>query len=129
MEYKGSCSKRGPATLLVVQERRRAMKEERQGGFMPKRIQRKRTKGWRKPEGAVYVGRGSVWGNRWRTSNENPVWAVRMFRLHAKYKLIQEPEWLEPLRGKDLMCWCPLTDERGNSVPCHADVLLELANK
>ena len=28
MEYKGSCSKRGPATLLVVQERRRAMKEE-----------------------------------------------------------------------------------------------------
>lgn len=29
----------------------------------PKRIQRKRTKGWRMPEGAVYVGRGSKWGN------------------------------------------------------------------
>lgn len=29
----------------------------------PKRIQRKRVKGWRMPEGAVYVGRGSRWGN------------------------------------------------------------------
>ncbi|MFB8122059.1 DUF4326 domain-containing protein [Streptomyces bacillaris] len=29
----------------------------------PARIQRRRTKGWRKPEGAVYVGRGSRWGN------------------------------------------------------------------
>ena len=29
----------------------------------PKRIQRRRTKGWRMPEGAVYVGRGSKWGN------------------------------------------------------------------
>lgn len=30
---------------------------------MPKRIQRKRIKGWRMPEGAVYVGRGSKFGN------------------------------------------------------------------
>ena len=30
---------------------------------MPTRIQRRRTKGWRMPEGAVYVGRGSRWGN------------------------------------------------------------------
>lgn len=29
----------------------------------PRRLQRRRTKGWRKPEGAVYVGRGSKWGN------------------------------------------------------------------
>ena len=28
-----------------------------------KRIQRKRTKGWRMPENTVYVGRGSKWGN------------------------------------------------------------------
>lgn len=31
----------------------------------PQRIQRKRTKGWRMPEGAVYVGRPSRWGNPW----------------------------------------------------------------
>lgn len=30
---------------------------------MPKRIQRKRTKGWRMPEGAVYVGRPTLFGN------------------------------------------------------------------
>lgn len=29
----------------------------------PQRIQRKRTRGWRMPEGAVYVGRGSKFGN------------------------------------------------------------------
>ena len=32
------------------------------------------------------------------------------------------------LRGKDLMCWCPLLDKDGNHVSCHADVLLEIAN-
>ena len=32
------------------------------------------------------------------------------------------------LRGHDLACWCPLVDADGNRVPCHADVLLELAN-
>ena len=30
---------------------------------MPTRIQRKRSKGWRMPEGAWYVGRPSRWGN------------------------------------------------------------------
>lgn len=33
------------------------------------------------------------------------------------------------LRGKDLACWCPLIDKNGAPVPCHADVLLEIANK
>jgi hypothetical protein len=30
---------------------------------MAARIQRRRTKGWRAPAGAVYVGRGTIWGN------------------------------------------------------------------
>ena len=32
----------------------------------PRRLQRKRIKGWRAPDGAVYVGRGSRWGNPYR---------------------------------------------------------------
>lgn len=32
------------------------------------------------------------------------------------------------LRGKNLACWCPLTFPDGSRCPCHADVLLELAN-
>jgi hypothetical protein len=36
---------------------------------------------------------------------------------------------LGSLRGHDLACWCPLVDAQGRPVPCHADVLLELANR
>lgn len=36
---------------------------------------------------------------------------------------------LELLRGMNLACWCKLVDEDGKRVPCHADVLLELANE
>ena len=32
------------------------------------------------------------------------------------------------LAGLDLMCWCPLTDVNGVAVPCHADLLLAIAN-
>lgn len=31
-------------------------------------------------------------------------------------------EWLAPLAGRDLMCWCGLSN------PCHADVLLSIAS-
>lgn len=34
-----------------------------QGAALPDRIQRQRTKGWRMPEGAVYVGRPTIYGN------------------------------------------------------------------
>ncbi|MDB5409274.1 MAG: hypothetical protein JWL84_4186, partial [Rhodospirillales bacterium] len=29
---------------------------------------------------------------------------------------------------KNLACWCPLVGKDGKPVPCHADVLIELAN-
>ncbi|HEX7021427.1 MAG TPA: DUF4326 domain-containing protein [Trueperaceae bacterium] len=90
---------------------------------MPKRIQRKRTKGWRTPEGAIYVGRPSRWGNPFPLAGPFPrARAVLAFRKLAARRLKQDPNWLEPLRGKDLCCWCDLSE------PCHADVLLELAN-
>lgn len=45
---------------------------------MPERIQRQRTKGWRMPSGAVYVGRPSVYGNPFRTRTtyypSDPLW-------------------------------------------------------
>lgn len=103
---------------------------------MPKRIQRQRTKGWRKPEGALYVGRGSQWGNPWRVGEPSP-WAPYEPMDHAgavavfRYGIDTEPGRAiarRELAGRDLMCWCPLEDAKGNRVPCHADVLLELAN-
>jgi replicative DNA helicase len=87
----------------------------------PRRIQRKRTKGWKMPPGAVYVGRPTKWGNPWLvTATMSANEAVELYKMDLK----REPaEFFEPLRNKDLACWCPLDK------PCHADVLLELANK
>jgi hypothetical protein len=99
----------------------------------PKRIQRKRTKGWRMPQGAIYVGRPSKWGNPWaiddpkigRRPDDSP-WDIddllRWYRGYVRAVEADHPGWLAPLRGHDLACWCPLDQ------PCHAAVLLELAN-
>ena len=111
--------------------------------YMPQRIQLCRTKGWRKPEGAVVVSRPSKWGNPftgpgaaelfrellltgsvqdtasipdyfipWRSGWRTRLWAYKQYIRGM----------LPEIRGKDLCCWCPLDK------PCHADVLLELAN-
>ena len=89
-------------------------------GFVsPKRIQRSRRAGWHMPEGAVYVGRPTKWGNPYRVEGRGRAEAVELFRRNFFYSGLDATE----LRGKDLVCWCPLDE------PCHADVLLELANR
>lgn len=112
----------------------------------PIRIQRKRTKGWRMPPNTVYVGRPTKWGNpftiqaaivyghRAESAQRITVEAYRLWILgDAYYGLFNSLrndvlDHLDDLHGHDLACWCPLKDEHGNHVPCHADVLLELAN-
>ena len=95
---------------------------------MPKRIQLKRTKGWKMPAGAVKVDRTTKWGNHWKVGHGiDASSAVHRYRCDlmadtmpaalARYAVVAE------LGGKDLACWCPLDS------PCHADVLLALANK
>ena len=125
----------------------------------PKRIQRKRKKGWRMPENAVYVGRPTILGNPnrvvktnrfpdcgggWSIVNEkheviSPEYGEKHTALKECVELYQRHLlhlWdnervnhsiafvsaVDELRGKDLACWCSLDQ------PCHADVLLELAN-
>lgn len=105
---------------------------------MPKRVQMTRKKGgWRKDHpDAVIVARGTKWGNRYRVGDRYPT-------VRGGHKLIRDratavalytkwvsqwagsysAEMIRELRGKDLACWCPLDQ------PCHADVLLELANR
>ena len=93
---------------------------------MPVRIQRRRAKGWKNVTNAIYVGRPTKWGNPYQCKNFTRSMAVGLFRdLVKKWP----KEILEPLRGHDLCCWCPLTDKDGDPVDCHADVLLEFANK
>lgn len=103
---------------------------------MPVRIQRRRTKGWRMPENAVYVGRPTKWGNPFVVGRDNPMIPGRKVedRRHA-VRLYQGSASLQPrlvvaaqaeLRGKDLVCWCPPNPPYERL--CHADVLLEIAN-
>lgn len=118
---------------------------------MSERIQRKRTAGWRAPEGAKYVGRGTRFGNPWKIEKAGDHWnvtwsgvaryeppngaytvpcayestarqeAVRYYREHLR----AHPDLVETARrmlaGHDLMCWCRPGQD------CHADVLLAVA--
>ena len=104
----------------------------------PKRIRLSRRKGFRLPPNAVSVARPTKWGNPFRTSEHGT--AARCVEMYsamlAGYLCVtsgpgaaeQEMcrrwvlEHVAELRGKDLACWCPLDQ------PCHADVLLVMAN-
>lgn len=106
-----------------------------------KRIQLRRSKGWRLPVGAAVVSRPTKWGNPYRVGvHGTAAECVDAYRslVTAPGSLIQtgvnRPSYAEQeralrhvrehiadLRGKDLACWCP------PGTPCHGDVLLELA--
>ena len=85
------------------------------------------------PPDAVYVGRPTTWGNPMTvrevrslnpglTEFEANQIAVNWYRQYIKLR----PDLIEAarreLRDKDLVCWCA-------PLPCHADILLELANQ
>ena len=104
----------------------------------PVRIQRRRAKGWRMPEGAVCVDRSTKWGNPFVISRKlTRETCVHLFRvILSGYLCLSSGDCEEQkryskmvardigeLRGKDLACWCSLDQ------PCHADVLLEVANR
>ena len=80
---------------------------------------------------AIYVGRPSKWGNPFKIGDSGVV--PHMGRIDRKEAIRLYKDWLwrhpeleeqakQELKGKDLVCWCAPS-------PCHADVLLELANK
>jgi hypothetical protein len=104
---------------------------------MPERVQLSRAKGWRMPPNTVKVARPSRYGNPHRIGADHSYYmegaerataaqCVELFRSHIEATCAVEPDYLERLRadlgGKNLACFCPLDR------PCHADVLLELAN-
>lgn len=110
---------------------------------MPERIQLRRVKGWRKPPGAIVVARPSRWGNPNVLERHDQGWSVRNLRSGLATAHFPEAEArrfavdayraqltdadvedaCRVLAGHDLACWCPLDQ------PCHADVLLAVANR
>jgi len=100
----------------------------------PVRIQLSRKKGWKLPPNTVVVSRPTRWGNPWKvrkgklrqlTDDASQAEAVEAFKMMLADG--QTPPFAlvnirEELAGKNLACWCKL------GTPCHADVLLKLAN-
>lgn len=81
------------------------------------------------PPDAVYVGRPTKWGNPFVigdttniVSNGRPMTRADVILAYRDAVTRgRENEIRAELRGKHLVCWCA-------PLPCHADVLLELAN-
>lgn len=82
---------------------------------------------WQKNPNAIYVGRGrgeyGKWGNPFKESEYGLDECLRLYREWLKQKLIEETDFLDPLKGKDLVCWCALDQ------PCHADIIIEFLEK
>jgi hypothetical protein len=112
----------------------------------PVRVRLSRAKGWRMPPNTVKVDRSTRWGNPFSMGDAidlgmtslaaAPSFLVECFRSWLPNSPRANDLWMGPesdaarqhfiylsqLRGKNLACWCAL------DAPCHADVLLELAN-
>ena len=90
---------------------------------MAKRLLRSRRRGVRLPDGVVVVTRPTKWGNPYPLAlgRSQAVCRYRTDLLAGRLDITVE-QVREELRGRDLACYCPLDE------PCHADVLLEIAN-
>lgn len=116
------------------------------------RVQLSRAKGWRMPPNTVKVSRPSRWGNPfymedwgreqavtlYRDMLEggwSPNWIADMTAADGSFVYMAMLQWRRrlgtqfardlahaELRGKNLACWCGLGE------PCHADILLAIAN-
>ena len=104
----------------------------------PVRIQLSRAKGWRMPPNTVKVDRSTKWGNPFIVGKHgaNPRCVDLYRKLMAGYvclttgNVIKQTmardhvdKHIKELCGKNLACWCRFGE------PCHADVLLEIANR
>lgn len=104
---------------------------------MASRIQLSRAKGWRMPPDTVKVDRSTRWGNPFRVGDsvqitpDAPVAvcfsqaeAVEAYRalMSTPAMASHRADIRAQLAGKDLACWCK------PGTPCHADVLLDIAN-
>jgi len=90
---------------------------------MPERVQRKRTRGYKMPPDTIYVGHPTRWGNPYfKASNMTRAQKVMAYESWIRTMPVLLSGIRRELSGKNLACFCPLDQ------PCHADVLLRLAN-
>jgi len=110
----------------------------------PVRIQRSRQHKQVSPNGLpiVYVGRPTKWGNPFKVGDNNVehidtesydfvdivtiksvAECIEEYEEYIKEQIEEENLDINELAGKNLSCWCKIGE------PCHADILLKLANK
>lgn len=82
----------------------------------------------------VYIGRPSAWGNpfshkdgtraEYKVSTREQ--AIETFEVYIRTQFALDPffilEYLKPIAGKTLGCWCA-------PKPCHGDVLIKLCRE
>jgi hypothetical protein len=100
----------------------------------PKRIQLSRRKGWRMPANTAKIDRTTKWGNPFVIGTDGTrAECIELYKRFVAGKAATKRNDVlvsrelvassaQELRGKNLACWCPMDE------PCHADVLLKLAN-
>lgn len=143
-----------PAPLVAASLDPSEHHELARGGetHFPRRHRRSRASGASTPQGTIFVGRGTLWGNPFKVvaaGGEDEWFVVDTGRFAAPLpglwsrtgaaqlavsafaQTLDETypagssgrtAFLDPLRGHDLSCWCP------DQAPCHADLLIRLAN-
>ena len=96
----------------------------------PQRIQLSRAKGWRMPPNTVVVARPTKWGNPFKAADHGAGEHAQAIAVTLFECWLAEPNQKpllaaikRDLEGHNLACWCK------PGTPCHADVLLEAANK
>jgi hypothetical protein len=98
---------------------------------MTDRIQLSRAKGWRMPPNTIVVtrGPGKPYGNPFKASDHGKGEHAQAIAVKLYECWLAEPAQSQlvglikrDLRGKNLACFCKM------GTPCHADVLLEIAN-
>jgi Domain of unknown function (DUF4326) len=105
----------------------------------PQRVQLRRTKGWRMPPNTVKVDRTTDWGNPFQVDKDGTQeecvarFAAMLrgeFATDVRVTVAEQQAYYTMARrnrgrikGKNVACWCD------PGTPCHADVLLELANR
>ena len=73
-----------------------------------------------RPEGSVYIGRPSKWGNPFVIGKDGS--RADVIAKYERWLCEAGPlSQIGELRGKDLVCWCA-------PAACHGDVLMRLAN-
>jgi len=88
------------------------------------------------PENTVYVGRPTTYGNPFTIGCNASQFSIALprnvetieqviecYEYWLKLHIMINKNFLKPLKGKNLACFCPLDK------PCHADVLLKYANE